>query len=110
MEFIDKARNMPFVLVFWLRYPDGSRHYQGDSLNTGRPGINAGKLRRKCLPSSGCWAVSWLIAGSESVLFSLFSLPLERKRPESAGPLTVARPRTLPTSLSAHSSHSLRNP
>ena len=29
-----KARNKPFVLVFWSRDPDGSQHNQGDSLNT----------------------------------------------------------------------------
>ena len=32
-----KARNKPFVLVFWSRDPDGSQHNQGDSLNTSRP-------------------------------------------------------------------------
>jgi len=35
-----KARNKPFVLVFWSRDPDGSQHNQGDSLNTLTPGIN----------------------------------------------------------------------
>jgi Type I phosphodiesterase / nucleotide pyrophosphatase len=35
-----KARNKPFVLVFWSRDPDGSQHNQGDSLNTVEPGIN----------------------------------------------------------------------
>jgi arylsulfatase A-like enzyme len=35
-----KARNKPFVLVFWSRDPDGSQHNQGDSLNTIAPGIN----------------------------------------------------------------------
>jgi arylsulfatase A-like enzyme len=35
-----KARNKPFVLVFWSRDPDGSQHNTGDSLNTVRPGIN----------------------------------------------------------------------
>ncbi len=35
-----KARNKPFVLVFWSRDPDGSQHYNGDSLNTVTPGIN----------------------------------------------------------------------
>jgi Type I phosphodiesterase / nucleotide pyrophosphatase len=35
-----KARNKPFVLVFWSRDPDGSQHYTGDSLNTITPGIN----------------------------------------------------------------------
>jgi len=35
-----KARNKPFVLVFWSRDPDGSQHNQGDSLNTLSPGIN----------------------------------------------------------------------
>jgi len=37
---IFKDRNKPFVLVFWSRDPDGSQHYQGDSLNTIVPGIN----------------------------------------------------------------------
>ncbi len=35
-----KARNKPFVLVFWSRDPDGSQHNQGDSLNELTPGIN----------------------------------------------------------------------
>src|SRR5581483_8032416 len=35
-----KARNKPFVLVFWSRDPDGSQHNQGDSLNKLTPGIN----------------------------------------------------------------------
>ena len=35
-----KARNKPFVLVFWSRDPDGSQHNNGDSLNTMTPGIN----------------------------------------------------------------------
>jgi hypothetical protein len=37
---IFKARNKPFVLVFWSRDPDGSQHNNGDSLNTLMPGIN----------------------------------------------------------------------
>src|SRR5262249_53446059 len=35
-----KARNRPFVLVFWSRDPDGTQHNQGDSLNALTPGIN----------------------------------------------------------------------
>ena len=35
-----KAKNKPFVLVFWSRDPDGSQHNTGDSLNTVTPGIN----------------------------------------------------------------------
>jgi Type I phosphodiesterase / nucleotide pyrophosphatase len=35
-----KERNKPFVLVFWSRDPDGTQHYQGDSLNLLVPGIN----------------------------------------------------------------------
>jgi predicted AlkP superfamily pyrophosphatase or phosphodiesterase len=35
-----KARNKPFVLVFWSRDPDGSQHNNGDSLNIVTPGIN----------------------------------------------------------------------
>jgi hypothetical protein len=35
-----KARNQPFVLVFWSRDPDGTQHSQGDSLNVLTPGIN----------------------------------------------------------------------
>jgi hypothetical protein len=35
-----KARNTPFVLVFWSRDPDGTQHFQGDSLNEHTPGIN----------------------------------------------------------------------
>src|SRR6202047_637431 len=35
-----KARNKPFLLVFWSRDPDGSQHNTGDSLNNVTPGIN----------------------------------------------------------------------
>jgi arylsulfatase A-like enzyme len=35
-----KARNKPFVMVFWSRDPDGTQHNQGDSLNALTPGIN----------------------------------------------------------------------
>ena len=35
-----KARNKPFVLVFWSRDPDGTQHNQGDSLLRIEPGIN----------------------------------------------------------------------
>jgi hypothetical protein len=35
-----KARNKPFVLVFWARDPDGTQHNTGDSLNVVTPGIN----------------------------------------------------------------------
>ncbi len=35
-----KARNKPFVLVFWSHDPDGTQHNQGDSLLTVTPGIN----------------------------------------------------------------------
>ena len=36
-----KARNKPFVLVFWSRDPDGTQHNTGDSLNTITPGSTA---------------------------------------------------------------------
>jgi len=35
-----KDRDKPFVLVFWSRDPDGTQHFQGDSLNALVPGIN----------------------------------------------------------------------
>lgn len=35
-----KARQKPFVLVFWSRDPDGTQHNQGDSLGRLVPGIN----------------------------------------------------------------------
>ena len=35
-----KARNKPFVLVYWSRDPDGTQHNQGDSLGRLVPGIN----------------------------------------------------------------------
>jgi hypothetical protein len=35
-----KERSKPFVLVFWSRDPDGTQHFQGDSLNKLVPGIN----------------------------------------------------------------------
>jgi arylsulfatase A-like enzyme len=36
----------PFALVFWSRDPDGSQHYEGDSLNTLAPGVNGPTSRR----------------------------------------------------------------
>ena len=36
-----KARNKPFVLVFWSRDPDGTQHNQGDSLNKSSPASTA---------------------------------------------------------------------
>ncbi len=35
-----KARNKPFIVVLWSRDPDGTQHFQGDSLNALTPGIN----------------------------------------------------------------------
>jgi Type I phosphodiesterase / nucleotide pyrophosphatase len=35
-----RQRDKAFVLVFWSRDPDGTQHYQGDSLNALVPGIN----------------------------------------------------------------------
>jgi len=35
-----KARDKPFLLVFWSRDPDGTQHNQGDSLGETTPGIN----------------------------------------------------------------------
>ena len=35
-----KAKDRPFILVFWSRDPDGTQHNQGDSLNALTPGIN----------------------------------------------------------------------
>jgi arylsulfatase A-like enzyme len=35
-----KARNKPFVMVYWSRDPDGTQHFQGDSLGRLIPGIN----------------------------------------------------------------------
>jgi arylsulfatase A-like enzyme len=35
-----KARAKPFFMVFWSRDPDGTQHFQGDSLNSLIPGIN----------------------------------------------------------------------
>ena len=35
-----KARQQPFILVFWSRDPDGTQHNQGDSLGSLAPGIN----------------------------------------------------------------------
>jgi hypothetical protein len=34
-----KARNKPFMMVFWSRDPDGTQHNQGDSLGRLLPGI-----------------------------------------------------------------------
>ena len=35
-----KDAGKPFVMVFWSRDPDGTQHFNGDSLNTLTPGIN----------------------------------------------------------------------
>ena len=35
-----KQREKPFLLRFWSRDPDGSQHFQGDSLDQLTPGIN----------------------------------------------------------------------
>ena len=35
-----EAPDRPFALLFWSRDPDGSQHYEGDSLNSLAPGIN----------------------------------------------------------------------
>jgi arylsulfatase A-like enzyme len=35
-----KQAHKPFVLVFWSRDPDGTQHFNGDSLNSLKPGIN----------------------------------------------------------------------
>jgi len=35
-----KKSGKPFVLLYWSRDPDGTQHYQGDSLNKLVPGIN----------------------------------------------------------------------
>jgi hypothetical protein len=35
-----KERDKPFILVFWSRDPDGTQHFQADSLNSLTPGIN----------------------------------------------------------------------
>ena len=35
-----KARNKPFLLVYWSRDPDATQHGQGDSLNSLTPGVN----------------------------------------------------------------------
>src|SRR5216683_5860815 len=33
-------RGQPFAILYWSRDPDGTQHFQGDSLNTLVPGIN----------------------------------------------------------------------
>jgi arylsulfatase A-like enzyme len=35
-----KKAGKPFAMVFWSRDPDGTQHFQGDSLNQLTPGIN----------------------------------------------------------------------
>src|SRR5215472_6022340 len=35
-----KKSGKPFVLLYWSRDPDGTQHFQGDSLNSLSPGIN----------------------------------------------------------------------
>ncbi|HUL74358.1 MAG TPA: alkaline phosphatase family protein [Vicinamibacterales bacterium] len=38
--------DQPFVLLFWSRDPDGTQHYEGDSLNTLAPGVNGLSSKR----------------------------------------------------------------
>lgn len=42
----EKDAPKPFVLMFWSRDPDGTQHYQGDSLGTLSPGINGDTSRQ----------------------------------------------------------------
>ena len=35
-----KEAGKPFLIVFWSRDPDGTQHFQGDSLGQVEPGIN----------------------------------------------------------------------
>jgi hypothetical protein len=40
-----QEQEKPFILLFWSRDPDGTQHYQGDSLGTLFPGINGPSAR-----------------------------------------------------------------
>ena len=43
IKFVPRIRfrsKTSFILVFWSRDPDGTQHFQGDSLNSLSPGIN----------------------------------------------------------------------
>ena len=59
-----KARNQPFVLVFWSRDPDGTQHNQGDSLNAVDARASTARPRspRSRMPTTICTQIR---AGAE---------------------------------------------
>ena len=78
-----KARNKPFVLVFWSRDPDGSQHNTGDSLNTlTLPGSTA-QLR---WPASRTLTTIWRNCARRSTI-SAFPPPPTSSSP----PITVSQ-------------------
>src|SRR5258706_6248026 len=46
-----KKSGKPFAVLYWSRDPDGTQHFQGDSLNKLVPGIN-GPTSNACLKNS----------------------------------------------------------
>jgi hypothetical protein len=86
-----KARNKPFVLVFWSRDPDGSQHNTGDSLNTdhcpastGRPRWPASRTPTTTSPSSARRSTSSGLAASTNIIVSAdhgFSTISRKARP-----------------------------
>jgi hypothetical protein len=55
--------NKPFFLVFWSRDPDGTQHYQGDSLNRLSPGIN-GPTSKSAVENAD-WALQQILDSLE---------------------------------------------
>src|SRR4051794_39852269 len=75
-----KARNKPFVLVFWSRDPDGSQHNTGDSLNTTRPG-STGRPR---WPASGTPTTIWRNCARRSTISAWLPRPTSSSPPITA--------------------------
>jgi hypothetical protein len=85
---IFKARNKPFVLVYWSRDPDGTQHAQGDSLNALTPGINGPTSRAAIrndrnalfIARHGSWNKTKKIGGDIVVACSIRMAPSNRGR------------------------------
>jgi hypothetical protein len=48
------AADKPFVLLFWSRDPDGTQHYEGDSLQNLAPGINGPTVKLALRNADNC--------------------------------------------------------
>jgi arylsulfatase A-like enzyme len=64
LPMFEAEGDRPFVLVFWSRDPDGTQHYQGDSLGGLYPGINGVTSRLAVQNADRCLQalLAWLDA------------------------------------------------